>query len=149
MTRSTRTAVLASFLVLACKSSGDTAAPDTADGGDTTPADGGGGGDATASDVPPAVDELEAVPNAKQLGSKMWRRFGKGEWTAYSFFVPDAKTRTVTVVVDMEGGGEAVSDPFELVVRTQGLTLVEGEPSIDGRVPPGKKRRATWKFSAP
>lgn len=142
------TVFLGAFLVLACKSAGDTAAPDTADGGDTTPADGGATDGEPASDVPPAVAELEPFPNAKQLGSKMWRRFGKGEWTAHSFFVPDAKTRTVTVIVDMEGGGEAVSDPFELLVEPQGLALVEGEAKIDGRVPPGLKRRATWKFTA-
>lgn len=147
MTRSIRSTLVVGFLALACKSSGDTATPEGEEPAATAASDG-AGGDATTSDVPPAVAELPAVPGAKMLGAKMWRRFGKGEWTGHSFFVPDPATKSVTVLVDMEGGGEAVSDPFDLVVEPQGLTMVEGEPKIDGRVPPGMKRRAEWKFTA-
>ena len=146
---SIRSTLVASLLVLACKSSGDTANPEGEDPVTSPGQDGATAGDAAIpSDVPPAVAELEPMPGAKQLGSKMWRRFGKGEWTAHSFFVPDAKAKAVTILVDMEGGGEAVSDKFDLVVEPQGLTMVEGEPKIDGRVPPRMKRRAQWKFTA-
>jgi hypothetical protein len=149
VTLSIRSTLVASLLVLACKSSGDTANPEGEDPVGASGQDATAGGDtAVASDVPPAVAQLDPMPGAKQLGSKMWRRFGKGEWTGHSFFVPDAKARAVTVLVDMEGGGEAVSDEFELVLEPEGLTLVEGEPRIDGRVPPGLKRRAQWKFTA-
>jgi hypothetical protein len=147
VTRSIRSALVVGLLALACKSTGDTANPEGEEP-DATAADPAGGDASTPDDVPAAVTELPAVPGAKMLGAKMWRRFGKGEWTGHSFFVPDAKAKSVTVIVDMEGGGEAVSDPFELVLQPEGLTLVEGEPKIDGRVPPGLKRRAEWKFTA-
>src|SRR5688500_13111598 len=127
----------------ACKPAADTTTPE---------AEGSGGwGDApkATTAVPPAVDRLEPVEGAMPLGSKMWRRFGKGEWTAHTFFVPDAKAHAVTVILDMEGGGKDVPDPFEVVMEPQGLELVEGEPRFDGRVPPGQQRRVTWKLSAP
>jgi hypothetical protein len=148
VTRTIRLTLALAFLVLACKSSGDTSPPAEEDTAGPESDAGADGDAATPSDVPPAVAELEPVPGAKELGSKMWRRFGKGEWTAHSYFVPDAKAKAVTVVVDMEGGGEATTDPFDLVLEPQGLTMVEGEPKIDGRVPPGMKRRAQWKFTA-
>ncbi len=147
MTRTIRSAFVVAILSFACKSTGDTANPDGEEPDAVASASAGDEG-SNAGDVPPAVAELPAVPGAKMLGAKMWRRFGKGEWTGHSFFVPDAKAKSVTVLVDMEGGGEATSDPFELVVEPEGLTLVEGEPKIDGRVPPGMKRRAEWKFTA-
>lgn len=128
------------LLVLACKSERSSAPPD--DGGpgyrETTP----------PGEVPAASKDLPALADAMPLGAEMWRRFGKGEWTAHTFFVPDVKAHAVTIVVDMEGGGKDVADPFELVVEPQGLTIVEGEPRIDGRVPPGMKRRATWKMTS-
>ena len=131
---------LVALLVLACKSDRVSDPP-----GETGPAY----RETTPSgEVPAASKDLPPLADALPLGSQMWRRFGKGEWTAHTFFVPDVAKHEVTIVVDMEGGGKDVADPFELVVEPQGLTIVEGEPRIDGRVPPGMKRRATWKMSS-
>ena len=86
-------AVLA--LATCTKGSGDTANPDdatpTSDTAGSDAAADPGDAEAAAPEVPPAVATLDPIPDAKPLGSKMWRRYGKGEWTAHTFFVPGGK----------------------------------------------------------
>lgn len=154
MTRHHALIVAVLALATCTKGSGDTANPDDAtpasdsssDPGTSAPED----GTAAAPEVPPAVATLDPIPNAKPLGSKMWRRFGKGEWTAHTFFVTGEKghEQEVSIVIDMEGGGEALPDAFDLVVQPAGFTVVDGATTIPGQVPPGMKRRETIKLRA-
>jgi hypothetical protein len=122
----------------ACERGGPASTPPETAG---EPAAGGG------ESVPPSVAKLDAIAGAVPLGAKMWRRFGDGEWRATTFFVPGSAGE-LTVYIDMEGGGEALIKPFELLVRLEGAELVEGSLRMPGRVPPGQFRREQLRIRA-